>query len=280
MIVRHLGTDLLLITQPDHAALAARIMEAWRAGGFPDRPTRARVLDATRQHDLGWQPVDAEPAIDPDSGLPYEFTNAPLDVRQQLWPRAIDQLAARDPYVAALVAQHALTVYRRFAPTPGWDTFFPAIERRRDDLFADLATAKPSPANTAKPSQADTAKPSADGAPAPSFDSFLQDYVIVGLGDLFSLIFCNGWTDPYLQEDYRAILHQDFQGAVQRNDQGWRLTISPDPFAGAEVPLDVEARRIPSRRYASDEDLRQTLASAPTVHLTGVAAGAPLPPIS
>jgi hypothetical protein len=268
MIVRQLGSDLLLITQPDHAALAARIMGAWRAGGFPDRPTRPRVLDATRLHDLGWQPVDAEPAIDPDSGTPYAFINAPLDVRQQLWPRAIDQLAARDPYVAALVAQHALTVYRRFAPTPGWASFFPAIEWRRDDLFADLATATPP----------------ADGTPAPSFDSFLQDYVIVGLGDLFSLIFCNGWTDPYLQEDYRAILHQDFQGALQGAPQddshGWRLTIAPDPFAGAEVPLDVEARRIPARRYASDKDLRQTLADAPTVHLTGVAAGAPLPPIS
>lgn len=268
MIVRRLGSDLLLITQPDHAALAARIMEAWRAGGFPDRPTRPRVLEATREHDLGWQPVDAAPSIDPDSGWPYEFINAPLDVRQQLWPRAIDQLAARDPYVAALVAQHALTVYRRFAPTPGWETFFPVIERRRDDLFADLATATPPPG----------------AAPAPSFDSFLQDYVIVGLGDLFSLIFCNGWTDPYLQEDYRAILQQDFQGDtrgdLQRDCQGWRLMISPDPFAGAEVPLDVQARRIPNRRYASDEDLRHTLAGAPTVHLTGVATGAPLPPIS
>ena len=70
-----------------------------------------------------------------------------------------------------------------------------------------------------------------------TFFTFLQDYTIVGLGDLFSLIFCNGWREPYLMESYQAILHGDC------------LRIAPDPFEGATVPLDVEARRIPARVY-------------------------------
>lgn len=275
MIVRRHGTDLLLVTQPDHAALSGRLMTAWRAHGFLDRASRARVLEATRRHDLGWETLDAAPTVDLESGEPHAFTNAPLDARRGLWFRAIDTLAPEDPYVAALVAQHALTVYRRFAPTPGWETFFPQLEQRRDDLFASLA----------------------DSAEAPALDLFLQDYVIVGLGDLFSLIFCNGWTDPYLQEDYRAILHTDARhgqptasagpdaGASLDRDAaeeivpGGRLTIAPDPFDGAEVPLEVPARRIPARRYVSDADLRETLARAPVVRLTGTAAGAPLSPI-
>jgi hypothetical protein len=249
MIVRRTDFDLLLITQPDHAALAGRIMEAWRADGLPDRPTRAAVLGATHVHDLGWTPLDAEPRVDPDSGAPYEFTNAPLADRQELWPRAIDEIAPQDPYVAALVAQHALTVYRRFAPTPGWEEFFPAMEQIRDDLFTSLIVR--------------SAERSEFGGDFPGLDQFLQDYALVGLGDLFSLIFCNGWTDPYLQESYQAIL------------QGETLTISPDPFDGATVPLAVPARRVPARRYVSDADLRDTLASAPIVHLTGTAVGAP-----
>lgn len=247
MIVRRLDADLLLIAQVDHAALAARIMIAWRADGFPERPTRARVLKATGQHDLGWQIVDAAPSIDAETGTPYGFVDAPIGVRQGVWPRALDRLAPQDPYVAALVAQHAATVYRRFASTPGWEAFFPEMERRRDELLATQGL---------------------------DFDTLLHDYAIVGMGDLWSLVFCNNWQEPHSRERYRAILH----GSVIPREQadtgivrgGW-LEITPDPFDGAAVPLDVPAWQVPARRYASDADLRDTVARAPIVHLTGVA---------
>jgi hypothetical protein len=180
--------------------------------------------------------------------MPHTFLDAPLAVRQGVWPRALDQLAPQDPYIAALVAQHALSVYRRFAPTPGWEEFFPGIERRRDDLLATQGI---------------------------GFDTFLNDYAIVGMGDLWSLVFCNGWQEPYSMEGYRAILH----GGETLHDQtagtvdgGW-LEITPDPFDGRSIPLDVAAWRVPARRYASDADLRDTVARAPIVHITGVAGG-------
>src|SRR5690349_3605110 len=115
MIVRRHGGDLLLITQVDHAMLAGRIMSAWRAGGLPGLSTRARILDATARHDIGWLTVDAAPTIDPPSGAPHDFLNGPLPLRQGVWPRALDLLAADDRYVAALVAHHARTVYGRYA---------------------------------------------------------------------------------------------------------------------------------------------------------------------
>ena len=192
---------------------------------------------------MGWttglEGGDDLPRVNPETGAPFGFVDAPLSVRQGVWPRAIERLAAEDRYVAALVAQHALTVYRRYSGDPDWQPFFRAMELRRDDLIA----------------------------PDTLF-TFLQDYTIVGLGDLFSLIFCNGWREPYLMESYQAILHGDC------------LRIAPDPFEGATVPLDVEARRIPARAYTSDADLRATLTEAPIVRLSGTAAGAPLPSIS
>ena len=246
MIIQRLDSDLLLITQVDHAALAGRIMTAWRADGFPQRPTHARVLEATSQHDLGWQIVDAAPTVSSETETPHAFLDAPLAVRQGVWPRAMDQLEPRDPYVAALVAQHALSVYRRFAPTPGWEEFFPGIERRRDELLATQGL---------------------------DFDTFLHDYEIVGMGDLWSLVFCNGWHDPYSMGAYRAVLHRS--PPAEKSDAnttpgGW-LEITPDPFEGAQVPLNVVARRVPARRYSSDADQRHTIARAPVVHLTGVA---------
>ena len=119
----------------------------------------------------------------PRAATPYDFISALIEVRQAIWPRAVAELAAEDSYVAALVAQHALTVYRRYQHDPAWRPFFPRMEALRDDLVAASAP--------------------------PGLTSFLQDYTIVGLGDLFSLIFCNGWPEPYLMEGYRAILTGD-----------------------------------------------------------------------
>jgi hypothetical protein len=241
MIVQRLDSSLLLITQADHAALAERIMTAWRADGFPGRPTRSRVLEAIRLHDIGWQNADAAPLILPTSAMPCDVIQAPLDQRQGVWPHALDQLAPRDPYIAALVAHHAWTVYRRFASTPEWMSFFAEMERRRDDYLATVDIDR---------------------------DRFLEDYAIVGMGDRWSLIFCFGWQEPNPMGAFRAQLHPG-AGSV---DGGW-LEITPDPFDGAAVPLDVQARSVPARRYESDDDLRDTLSRAPIVHLTGVASG-------
>jgi Protein of unknown function (DUF3891) len=257
VIVRRRGASLWLITQPDHAGLAADLLRAWRADGFPQRPTRDRVITAAGQHDLGWAEVDAAPRVDPATRRPYDFLTAPLELRQPLWPRAVRTLAATDPYVAALVAQHAITVYRRYAGDPAWRSFFPPLERLRDELV--VATAKVD--TTTEP-------PDLPGPGLPGLESFLQDYTLVGLSDLFSLIFCNGWTESHAMEGYHAIL------------QGDLLTIAPDPFAGASVPLQVVARILPDRAYESDDDLRHAWATAPIASLKGTAVGAALAPTS
>jgi hypothetical protein len=133
------------------------------------------------------------------------------------------------------VAQHALTVYRRFTSAPEWKEFFSEMERRRDDLLATQAL---------------------------DFDTFLEDYNVVGMGDRWSLIFCYGCQKPNLLARYRAELH----GTREQTDAGlvhggW-LEITPDPFDGEAVRLDVPARCVPARRYASDDDLREAVARA------------------
>jgi len=237
MIARPGAEAWLCITQPDHARLAGALMESWCVDGFPERPTRGRVLRATTLHDLGWTPEDAAPRVNPETGDPFDFITLPVERRQAVWPRAVAELAGDDPYVAALVAQHALTVYRRYQHDPAWRSFFPQMELLRDDLVV--------------------------AASSPGLTSFLQDYTIVGLGDLCSLVFCNGWREPYLMEGYRIVLSGD------------RLAVSPDPFGGRAVPIGVPARRVPRRKYQSDDELRITLAAAPVTVLTGTAVGEP-----
>ena len=235
MIIQRGTRELLLITQPDHAALAAGIMARWELGGLPGHPRRAAILAAARDHDDGWREEDARTHVARD-GQPLDFIAVPPDVKMRLWPRAVERIAAESPYVAALVAQHALTVNAPVRQDAGWPGFVDAMTRARDmHLAAD--------------SRVDAS-------------TLEADYPFVQIGDHLSLIFCNGWNGVRSGAGYRAIL------------KGVTLEISPDPFGGAAVPLMVTARSIPARPYRSPADLRHALASAPVLPLEGHAIGA------
>ena len=210
----------------------------WRADGLPEHPLRSRILEATRQHDIGWQVEDAAPRLDPASGQPFDFIHMPEPVKQAVWPRAVDALRA-SPYEAALVAQHALTIYRRYDGQASFAAFFRTMADARDELFGACTEALP-------------------GAP---LEGFMQAYAWLSIADLLSLVACHGWTERFDADHYRIVL------------EGTALRVSPDPFGGATHTWRVPGRRLDARRYASDADLREAYAAAPVVWTTGTVCG-------
>src|SRR4051812_8200550 len=99
MIVQGFDQDLVLIRQPDHARLAARLMAAWQDGGLPANPRRDAILAATAAHDDGWIEEDAAPIVGADGG-PVDFIAADLRVKHRVWPRVVESLAREQPYAA------------------------------------------------------------------------------------------------------------------------------------------------------------------------------------
>ena len=234
MIIRAAGDSLLFVTQADHARLAADLMAAWAEGGLCDHPRRAAILTAARDHDNGWIEEDEEMHVDA-SGEPLDFIAVPAYVKHRIWPRAATRLAEKDPYVAALVVQHALTIHGQQRGDPAWQSFFSTLDGLRADL---VAASGPDAARTLAP-----------------------DYVFVQTADQLSLIFCNGWRTPFARIGGRTILRDA------------TLEMSPDPFAGGRVPLQVPARRLPAGPYASSRELRSAYAAAPGITLEGEAVG-------
>jgi hypothetical protein len=187
MIVRVLDDRIQLITQPDHAHLARTIME--RCAGLAARPRRDAILLATAEHDNGWDVENAAPTVDPTTGAVVDFVSASFRVRQTVWPRAVARLAG-DPWAAALVAHHALIVYKRFRPDAAWGSFFAEMEVARDTMLR------------------------ARGLP---LGVLVDDYPFVRLGDLISLAFCTGHTDAQRFDEWTIQL------------SGTRVAVAPAP---------------------------------------------------
>ena len=162
----------LLITQPDHAALSATIMRGWQSGGLPESPRHVAVMLAIQAHDNGWQEVDVEPCLDPATGRVLDFVHVPEDVRHAVWRRGVARLEG-EPYAAALVAQHALHIYRRMRQQPGWRQFFVEMTAARDrHLLAAHET----------------------------IETLQREYAFLRLADLASLTFCGVDTAGQAQE--------------------------------------------------------------------------------
>jgi hypothetical protein len=227
MIVRPGDLVVHLITQPDHAALAQRIME--HCVPLSRSPRRASILLAIGEHDNGWRELDERPDIDAD-GRVVDFINASAGAKQAVWPRAVARLGA-DPLAAALVAQHAVTVYDRFRADAEWTSFFSEMEAMRDAVLP---------------------------AAGVSHDELVRDYVYVRLGDLISLTFCTGWTDEHTYGEWRV-----------RRDKSGRIIVSPDAFDLPEIPIDVTALELPDRPFPSDAEFREALANGKQVTLSG-----------
>jgi hypothetical protein len=232
MIVRQRPESVQLITQPDHASVAGLIMS--RSTALDAHPRRSSILLAVAEHDNGWREEDADPAVDTDTGEVVDFVRATLAVRHRVWPRGVARLA-HDRWAAALVAQHAITVYDRFRPDPAWDLFFAEMTVARDRLLQ--AAARP-------------------------LDLLLEDYVHVRLGDLISLAFCTGWTDDHRFAEWTVRL------------TGAHVLVTPDLFGGEICPIRVEARQLDRRTFASHAALREALRVAAAVHLEGTVGAA------
>lgn len=211
MIVRPGDGVVHLITQPDHAALAARIMERWPSLANADR--RDSILRAVRAHDDGWRELDAAPTRDPATGAVRDFTTVPAEAKQGVWPRCLHALADA-PWSAALVAHHAISVYDRFRADAAWAAFFTGMTALRDRHLA-----------------------AAGGTTA----ALVRDYVYVRLGDLASLAFCNAWREPQVLGPWTLRLLDDRRLYVEPNPFAYDVPIEVEARVLATTHFDSDA---------------------------------------
>jgi hypothetical protein len=226
MIVVEDESSLLLVTQPDHAHFAAELLALWRADGLPEHPRRERLLEAVREHDNGWQEADSAPRVDPATGRPHSFLSFPLAPRLEVWERGTERFLAEQPYVALLIAHHALALHHQERREPGWVELLDRLEESREELEERAGV---------------------------TAEQVTQDYRFLELVDVLSLTVCNQWPQPVERPGISGFY------------EGGHLHLDPFPLAGA-TSFEIPVRRIPDRPYAGDADLGGELASARWKH--------------
>lgn len=197
-------------------------------------PRRDIILHAIEEHDNGWAEEDEAPRVDTSTGEVIDFVNANAAMRQAVWSRGVARLAS-DPWASALVAQHAIVIYDRHKIDTPWAAFFDEMRDARDQMVR---------------------------ASGGRLEELLADYAFVRLADLISLTFCTGWTDEQRTAAWRIQL------------SGSRVSVTPDPFGGVEIPVAVTARELLNQRFRDDAGLRDTLGEATEITLTGTVVGA------
>lgn len=222
MIVLPQDGRLRLVTQPDHARLAAEVLALWRSDGMPEHPRRRELLFAVREHDNGWREADAAPSVDPHGGRPYDFLSLPAPRRIELWSRGVDRFAPDRPYAALLIVEHARRIHRDRASDPLWAPFFEHLDELRSELESRAGAAR---------------------------RQVEADYRWLALADELSLAACGGRPTPMERDGRRVELRED------------RLRIDPFPLAGATT-FELACRFVADRRYAGDADLGGELAAA------------------
>jgi hypothetical protein len=223
MIVVPRDGALEIVTQPDHAALAAELLGLWRRDGLPDHPRRGGLLRAAREHDNGWREADAAPTLDRGSGRPYSFVDLPHATRRELWLRGAARHLDDDPHVALLVVEHGRRLHARWRGESDWQTFLERLDELRAELLERVGIGE---------------------------SELADDYRFIELSDSLSLMLSGGWSEPYASHGYRARL-------VDRET----LEVAPLPLAGATT-FRLAYRAIERRKWNGDADLAVDLASA------------------
>lgn len=247
MIRRDDGEDWLLVSQVDHARIAAEIAEAWGNAAVPRLPLPDQLVPAVRDHDAGWIGWERAPRIDPVTGKPRNFLEMPMQDATAIWSRSIETCAVRGPLGGIWPSQHfchlgehARESRHKSAEEITAVDHFLAAQHDAQERWRVAA--------------------SADGVSPEILDARIEfGYRAVQFFDGLSLwLCCAPETAPkeFTAPGLGALV------CIPRTPSA--ITLAPYPLNVAALELRVPAKRIRMRVFSSDAELQRALHEAPS----------------
>ncbi len=225
MILQRTPDGILAIKQEDHAAFAAFLLEHWSAHNFLHDAEREQIIFATREHDNGWEKVDAAASPDPQTGLPLEFTNITAEDAFDIWRRGTRKYIDSEPFVALLITHHAYSIYEQsHKRDPAWKAFFTEFAQQRAELRNRL------------------------GFDHPHVE---RAYSYLRMMDWFSLDFCRNYSlGPERSEQYAGYNYKRV---------GNEFLFRPYPFDSKDLSYRLPVYPLQQEGYTDEKALRAAL---------------------
>jgi Protein of unknown function (DUF3891) len=215
---------VIAIGQPSHSWLSGQLARAWVGEVEPF----AEVCLAAEQHDIGMGPWDADPDRNPDTGLPYAFTEMPVGLHLRYWREGPRRLLVQSRYAALLASLHGARLQRmRDSALPGVREYLEEEGAFQQRLMESLRTDP---------------------------ERLKQNHELLWTWDFLSLALCLDWAPTSLGE-------LGLSPAGER-----KVAFAPWPFRPPTLTVRCEGRRLQGP-YDSDEAMRRALAEAPWVSL-------------
>jgi uncharacterized protein DUF3891 len=267
-------TGWWLVTHPDHARLAGAFAGRWGNELFLSPEPREHVLRGITRHDDGWAARDATPQIT-RQGKPSAFSTElvgkysgfeEIDLPDYLAvrARAVQQIAAEDPYAAILISMHTYSLLHDHADRstiapdqlPLLDQFLEGQKAFQDSLRKQIA----SNPNLKPEHKTD--------------DAILDHFRLLQANDYLSLLTCVDYQKPV------SLLHAlPTRGGkhvpIQVRSVGPRhFVLDPYPFAEPSLTFQFPARQAQGKLFASAKEFQDAFHAAPVETLSvNVSAG-------
>lgn len=252
MVLRRDGDSTLAIGQPAHAWLSGQLARAWGNDRFAAPDPWEEVCLAAEQHDAGMADWDADPTLNPQTGLPYSFMEMPLDVHARLWSEAWMRVLPQSRYAAVLVSMHGESLYEMR------DT--ERMEEREAGVVRGLIEGQ----REVQERLVASLRADPEAADAASDDALARNRRLIWIWDAFSLALCLDWAPHTLRG---VPVHGAERVDVELTPAGERrVAVEPWPFRGRSLGVRCEGRRL-AGGFADDGELRAALREAEWVTL-------------
>lgn len=252
--------SFLLISQHEHALLAARLArELGNANVQPPSPL-GPTLEAIALHDSGWPLHDDRPTLNP-AGLPLHVFEVPIEIAVRVWSESARRAAESGTYQGLLVSLHVLGLAALFMAH--------AKDLSRHDLFEvnkfQHKQIEHQEALRARLGLATDVPLHLGLAPlgtSPADDQLLFNFRLLTAMDRVSLALCCGKDlFPTIHDLHPRPGAKPEPVTITMPDPS-AMTLAPWPFRADEVVAEVPARRVRSQPYTDPEVFRRDYENA------------------
>ena len=105
LVIRRDGR-LVLVTQPEHAAVAGTLARHWGNRQFTTPVAHEALICAAEHHDDGWFELDGRPMFNHQRQRPAHFIELPLTDTAAPYARGVESVYERDQHAGVLVSMH------------------------------------------------------------------------------------------------------------------------------------------------------------------------------